>query len=189
MGLFSRIMRWSEDGIADGPPASPPASPNAILWLEEGPDRVSVVGSQYTESFQALVGNQAGDLHIDVTVTLTPEPHNRHDKYAIAAHVDGLPVGHVSAALDGMLSPILQRWLRERPGAAISAKGQINGRSATDCRITLSYDKRQFSDGHRSEPMLFVSPPADPTAVLWLPDGPNYMKVVGESKYPESFRK
>ena len=90
--------------FASPPPSVPHAPPpvsNLVpfdLWGQRGWPQTEVSGeSFYADSFRALVGRrlrtEGEELYIDVE--LVREPHNPHDRNAIAVIARGHPVGHI----------------------------------------------------------------------------------------------
>jgi hypothetical protein len=87
MGIFGK----RKPALTYALPEPWPTAPN--LGLGEG---VDVVGeSYYREAFDAILF-LGHDIELKTVAVLLPEPHNEYDSNAVAVHVDGHKVGHLS---------------------------------------------------------------------------------------------
>lgn len=88
------------------PPASKPTTPRAASpgapafhWSDDGNFDFEVVGeSFYQDNLRTLAGHHGDDfIEKQCLAILTPDNANKHDNKAVAVHIDGLQVGHLSS--------------------------------------------------------------------------------------------
>lgn len=127
MGILDRFRKSQDTGVSANSSTSPGHSrpPNAHSLTPTLPtgSTVSAVGeSYYEQSFIRICGPRCADgYHLAVVAELRPEPTNPYDANAIAVHVHGLPVGHLSRehAIDAR--PVVDKTISTHGFAACDA--------------------------------------------------------------------
>ena len=75
----------------------PPSSDRPIRPTRlEGRELVNVAGeSHYQEALHAIAGTAGGEVRLETTAALIPEPSNPHDANAVRVEIDGRLVGYL----------------------------------------------------------------------------------------------
>lgn len=93
-GLRSRSRRPSDRFRS----AARPRSTAISVTILDGSDDLEVVGESFhQDELWSLCGGTRGGNRIrqGIVGVLVPEPHNEHDRNAIAVHIEGQLVGHL----------------------------------------------------------------------------------------------
>lgn len=82
-----------------------------------GHEIVNVAGeSHYQDALRAIVGPAAGEVRLDATAHLLPEPENEHDPKAVRVEIAGSKVGYLPRDTAARYAPGLAR---------IAARGRV----------------------------------------------------------------
>lgn len=122
MGLFSRLINRA--------PALSQVTLDAVRVDPDG-SRVEAVGeSHYLDALIAITGRRGREqVRHPVVAALICEPDNPYDAHAVAVHVDGRKVGHLSRDDARAYQPVLLALARDRKVLACNAL--VCGREAT----------------------------------------------------------
>jgi collagen type III alpha len=82
-----------------------------------GHELINVAGeSHYQDALTTLAGATEGEVRLDATAHLIPEPENEHDRNAVRVEIGGHKVGYLPRAVAAAYAPAL---------APIAARGRI----------------------------------------------------------------
>jgi hypothetical protein len=166
MGLLDRLLRRPDPPAgaaaaavaawaADPPTAVPVATPlpkRLRVAIFDGSETLEVVGeSHYLDALWTIVGHEfdrTDPVRFETVAVLVPEPDNPYDSNAIAIHVDGLKVGHLSRNDAKRYRGGILKAMESVGGAYVGLRAVIVGRGGTDglglLGVFLEHDPADF---------------------------------------------
>jgi hypothetical protein len=182
-------------GPAAGAHAGPAGTPPTIfeLWGQRGWGRVEVVGeSKYLPEIKRVLGkaHQPSGAEHQLPAHLVPEPHNIHDRNAVAVQISGRTVGYLprdeAARYTGVLQQLARRgltaqvqariWASDYEDVEVDRQGRYKTISRLGAGITLDL----------AEPHLLVPVnPAPAEAHEMFPIG-SAIQVTGEEAHTDT---
>lgn len=102
--------------------------------------RVEVVGeSYYHDAFMAILGGYNRDGHdFETRAVLKPEPQNPHDRNAVAVHIAGRKVGHLSRESAAEFRRLLPNVQKAACGAKITGGWRTNQHDSGNFGVRLN---------------------------------------------------
>lgn len=127
MGLFSAIATAFQ------------GTPTYELATRPG-FRVEVVGeSYYHDAFMTILGGYSRHgYEVETRAVLKPEPHNPHDRNAVAVHIAGKKVGHLSRESAAEFRRALPNVQKAACGAKITGGWRTNQHDSGNFGVRLN---------------------------------------------------
>lgn len=93
-----------------------------------GHELINVAGeSHYQDALRSIVQTIEGEVRVDTTAHLVPEPDNEHDAHAVRVEIEGAKVGYLPREVASLyataLGPIVARGRVPACEAAIVGRG------------------------------------------------------------------